>query len=37
MNARLNYRLMVLLWLTFATSATFVAIAHALHAGRFVY
>ena len=37
MNARLNYRLMVLLWLTMATAATFAAIANALHAGRFVY
>lgn len=37
MNARFNYRLMVLLWLTVATAATFAAIAHALYAGQFVY
>ena len=37
MNARLNYRVMVLLWLTLATAATFAAIAHAIHAGQFVY
>lgn len=37
MNARFNYRVMVLLWLTLATAATFAAIARALQTAQFVY
>ena len=37
MNAQVNYRWMVLLWLALATAATFAAMAHALHDGRFLY
>lgn len=38
MNAlRMNYRLLLLLWLMAATAGAFLAIAHALQAGRFVY
>lgn len=38
MNAlRINYRVLLLLWLVTSTAAAFVAIAHALQAGRFVY
>ena len=37
MNAQLNYRLMVLLWLALATMATFAAQARAVHTARFLY
>lgn len=38
MNAlRINYPLMVLIWLVTATAGAFVAIGHALQVGRFIY
>jgi hypothetical protein len=34
---RIHYRVLLLVWLVTATAATFVAIAHALDASRFLY
>jgi hypothetical protein len=37
MNAKLNYRLLVLVWLILATAATFAVISRALQDGQFLY
>jgi hypothetical protein len=37
MNAKLNYRVLVLIWLAVATAVTFAVIGRALHDGQFLY
>ena len=37
MHTRLNFRVLVLLWLAASTAAVFAAMANALHGARFVY
>ena len=37
MHARVNFRVLVLVWLAASTAAVFAAIANALYGARFVY